>query len=573
MADAQTPPSDPSDPSDLGQRRSLLAPDAPRWPRDLAKPILSLRDVHKSFGAKRVLHDVNLDIPTGQTTVIIGQSGSGKSVLLKMMNGLVRADRGEVDLFGQDLCHLPERQIYQLRKRTSMVLQNYALFDSMSVLDNITFPLRENTSLALREAEDSALELLEMLAIPHAAYLSPASLSGGMKKRVSFARAVITQPELVFFDEPTTGLDPVMIEFVDSLIQKMQARFQITSVIVSHDISSVFNLADRIAMLHDGTIIANGTPDEFKVSKNPHIHAFVSVGGSGRLGSQADTPDDASADSPDADAEPKHTATPAAALTPMIQIVNVRKRFGDHEVLKGVSFDIPKDKITVIIGGSGSGKSVIIKHIIGLFQPNSGQIIFDGIDMTRLSSREMSAVRSRVGMLFQGAALFDSMSVRDNIAFPLVERAHSFPHAEVKARVQEVLERLKLTAIADLMPHNISAGQRKRVGLARAIVTRPQVMIYDEPTTGQDPVMIRYVDNMIEEAHDEFKLTSIVISHDMQSTFRIADRIAMLYKGEIIAFGSPQDLMEVERKEVREFIFAGAPKAPASPASSASPSP
>ena len=183
--------------------------------------------------------------------------------------------------------------------------------------------------------------------------------------------------------------------------------------------------------------------------------------------------------------------------------------------------------------------------------------------MTKLSHTQMRDVRSKIGMLFQGAALFDSMSVRENIAFPLVERAGPHIHrSEVNARVDEVLERLKLSPLAPLMPHSISAGQRKRVGLARAIVTRPQVMIYDEPTTGQDPIMIRYVDDMIEEAHKEFNLTSIVISHDMQSTFRIADRIAMLHKGEIIAFGPPQTLLESSHPEVRKFIFAGSSPPP-----------
>jgi ABC-type transporter Mla maintaining outer membrane lipid asymmetry ATPase subunit MlaF len=159
-------------------------------------------------------------------------------------------------------------------------------------------------------------------------------------------------------------------------------------------------------------------------------------------------------------------------------------------------------------------------------------------------------------MLFQGAALFDSMTVAENIAFPLAERRHALHRTEIKTRVDEMLERLKITDIAHAFPSAISAGQRKRVGLARAIITRPKLMIYDEPTTGQDPIMIRYVDDMILEAHDAFQLTTIVISHDMVSTFRIADQIAMVYDGVIATCGTPDELMVSQHPEVQRMIRA-----------------
>ena len=168
-------------------------------------------------------------------------------------------------------------------------------------------------------------------------------------------------------------------------------------------------------------------------------------------------------------------------------------------------------------------------------------------------------MRTRIGMLFQGAALFDSMTVAENIAFPLLERRNAIPKAEARTRVDEMLERLKITEIANAWPASISAGQRKRVGLARAIITRPKLMIYDEPTTGQDPIMIRYVDDMILEAHDAFELTTIVISHDMVSTFRIADQIAMVYEGVIAACGTPEELMASPHPQVQKMIHAQIP--------------
>lgn len=531
------------------ERRSLLAPDVPRWPVDPARPIVSLQGVTRYFDGRKVLDDLSIDVQTGRTTVILGQSGSGKSVLLKHMNGLLRPNRGRVLLFGEDLARLPERRVDALRKRTGMVLQNYALIDSIDVMSNVAFPLRENSRLSRSEIEGRVMELLEMLGIAQAARRLPSELSGGMKKRVSFARAVITEPELVLFDEPTTGLDPVMIEFVDALIIQMRERFQITSVIISHDIGSVFRLADHIAMLKDGRIVAQGSVEEIRESTHPDVQRFVSVGGSGRL----------SAGLPE---EEKGSSVAAGGVQgePIVSVRGLHKYFGVNHVLRGIDLDLYAKEISVLIGGSGSGKSVLMKHILGLFRPSAGTLRVLGQELTQASERELQQLRTRIGMLFQNAALFDSMTVQSNVAFPLVERGRAPSRREVARRVGEVLERLHLEEIAQAWPSEISAGQRKRVGLARAIVTRPEIMIYDEPTTGQDPIMIKYVDDMIVEAHAAFDLTSLVISHDMQSTFRIADRIAMLYQGEIAAVGTPAQVLASRREEVRRFVFAGSPE-------------
>jgi len=210
-------------------------------------------------------------------------------------------------------------------------------------------------------------------------------------------------------------------------------------------------------------------------------------------------------------------------------------------VLKGVSFPIYPRRITVIIGASGSGKSVIIKHIMGLFKPDRGQILVFGQDIVPMKDRELNEMRKHFGLLFQGAALLDWLSVYENVAFPVRERGGNLPRGELRDRVNDILERLNLTDIMHRMPGEISAGQRKRVGLARAIVMKPDIMIYDEPTTGQDPLRTRDIDDMIQQTQERFDITSIVISHDMASTFRIGHMITMLYQGRIVAFGSPAE--------------------------------
>lgn len=537
-------------------RKNLLLPDITRWPKDPARPMIELRDVHLSFGDNHILRGFNLQVLAGQTTVIMGESGSGKSVILKLIAGLLQPTSGEVIVFGRNLADLSTQALLAMRKRLGMLFQNYALMDSISVRDNIAFPVAENTSIPVESVNDNVRSLLALFQLPHAYAMSPNSLSGGMKKRVGLARALITNPELILLDEPTTGLDPVMIEFVDGLIKEAQQQYDVTSVVISHDIASVYRLADKVCMLYEGRIVEEGTPDDIKRSTHPWVSRFVGVGGSGRMKADTSALTAGRAVTEMAPCDDVISRLEKEEGEPIVKLVDLVKTFGDRTVLKGVNLKIMPKTITVLIGGSGSGKSVIIKHIIGLFKPTSGRLEIFGQDMTDADTRAFQKVRARFGMLFQHAALFDSMSIRDNVGFPLLERRLA-KGKELEERVDEVLERLFIPDIAHKFPSQISAGQAKRVALARAMITRPDVMIYDEPTTGQDPIMIRNVDDMIEEAQQTFDLTSIVISHDMVSTFRIADRVAMLHLGRILAYGHPDELRHSRNEEVQKFIFAG----------------
>jgi phospholipid/cholesterol/gamma-HCH transport system ATP-binding protein len=239
-----------------------------------------------------------------------------------------------------------------------------------------------------------------------------------------------------------------------------------------------------------------------------------------------------------------------------LRIRGVHKTFGVHHVLRGIDLDLERGKTNIIIGGSGQGKSVLMKHLMGLLKPDEGQIWVDGEDIVPLGDVEMSRLRRKFGMVFQYAALFDSMNTVENIAFPLLER-YSLPRAEVLERVRDLLARLDLANVAGIeqkFPAELSGGQRKRVGLARALIDRPEILLYDEPTTGLDPVATKNVDEMIRRTADEFGVTSVVISHDMASTFRIGDRVAMLHAGQIIVDGTAQEVLRSTRPELREFI-------------------
>jgi phospholipid/cholesterol/gamma-HCH transport system ATP-binding protein len=248
-----------------------------------------------------------------------------------------------------------------------------------------------------------------------------------------------------------------------------------------------------------------------------------------------------------------------------IRIRNLHKTFGPQHVLRGVDLDIERGKTNIIIGGSGQGKSVLMKHLMGLLKPDEGHIWVDGEDVVPLDEVQLSRARRKFGMVFQYAALFDSMNVVENIAFPLIER-YRLPKEEILDRVRDLLRRLDLADVPGIeqkFPPELSGGQRKRVGLARALIDRPEILLYDEPTTGLDPVATKNVDAMIRRTADEFQVTSVVISHDMASTFRIGDRISMLHAGKIVITGTAPELLASHQPELREFVETSGLVAPA----------
>jgi phospholipid/cholesterol/gamma-HCH transport system ATP-binding protein len=239
----------------------------------------------------------------------------------------------------------------------------------------------------------------------------------------------------------------------------------------------------------------------------------------------------------------------------IIVLKEVKKRFGDQWVLKGIDLVCRRAQTTVIIGGSGAGKTTLLRHIVALEKPTSGQIFIDGEDIVPLGERDLNRVRQKFGMVYQYAALLDSMTVFDNVAFPLVEHT-KLGKKEIKDRVMEKIRILGLDpeTVAPKFPAELSGGMRKRVGLARALMLEPPILVYDEPTSGLDPLTSRLVDDLIEEMRERFHVTSLVISHDIASCFRIAHQAVLLIKGQIVARGTPDDLAHGSNETAREFI-------------------
>ncbi|MFH1219635.1 MAG: ABC transporter ATP-binding protein [Candidatus Eisenbacteria bacterium] len=237
----------------------------------------------------------------------------------------------------------------------------------------------------------------------------------------------------------------------------------------------------------------------------------------------------------------------------MIEIVDLCRRFGGNEVLKDVNLKVRKGETVVVIGRSGCGKSVLLKHIIGLMKPDRGSILVGGVDVTTLKGNQLYEFRRKFGMLFQGAALFDSLSVWQNVGLGLIEHT-DLSEREIRERAREKLALVGLTGVEDVHPAELSGGMKKRVGLARAIAMDPEVVLYDEPTTGLDPIMADVINELIRTLQATLKITSVAVTHDMKSAYKIGDKLAMLYGGKIVFEGTPDEIMHTRDEAIRQFI-------------------
>jgi phospholipid/cholesterol/gamma-HCH transport system ATP-binding protein len=237
----------------------------------------------------------------------------------------------------------------------------------------------------------------------------------------------------------------------------------------------------------------------------------------------------------------------------IIRLEGITKYFGEHKVLDNLSLDVEEGSTLVIIGRSGCGKSVSLKHIEGIMRPEAGKVFVFGQDIFALKEKDLNALRMRMSLVFQGGALFDSLTVGENVGFNLIEHQRMFGK-ELLERIEESLCMVDLCGVANLMPAELSGGMKKRVALARAICIKPEIILYDEPTTGVDPITADGINELIRSLHDKLKVTSIVVTHDMKSAYKVADKIAMLYQGKIIASGTPEEIQNTNHPVVHQFI-------------------
>src|SRR5438094_9877908 len=249
--------------------------------------------------------------------------------------------------------------------------------------------------------------------------------------------------------------------------------------------------------------------------------------------------------------EPRVTAGNGS---PMIRVCSLKKQIDGQEILRGVDLEVRTGETLVLIGRSGGGKSVLLKNIIGLMEPDSGEIWIHGENIIGMSERQLGAIRKKVGILFQGAALFDSMTVEENIAFPLREAGERDPKV-LRSRVEEILEVIEMEGQKDKMPESLSGGMKKRVGLARTIIRRPSCVLYDEPTSGLDPVVADSINRLIHRLQQRFGMTSVVVTHDMKSAFDVANHIAYLHEGRIYFYGTPNQLQQTRDPILQDFLL------------------
>lgn len=238
----------------------------------------------------------------------------------------------------------------------------------------------------------------------------------------------------------------------------------------------------------------------------------------------------------------------------ILEIKNLNKSFGKQQVLKDLSIDFEREKITAIIGKSGTGKSVLLKNIIGIMKPDSGQILYNGRDIVLIKDEELLEIRKDFGYLFQDAALFDSMTVGENISFPMIEMLGEKDGSKIKKKVADMLDIVELPGIENKYPSELSGGMRKRVGLARALAVHPKIVLFDEPTTGLDPILAQSIDELIVKVNKEFKVTCIEISHDIAASFRVASKVAFMFEGAIEFFGTPSEALKYDHPVLKSFI-------------------
>ncbi|MCB1698671.1 MAG: ABC transporter ATP-binding protein [Pseudomonadales bacterium] len=521
--------------------------------------LLDVQDLAVSFvtrnGTNKAVDGISFSVELGKITAIIGESGSGKSVACYSLLGLVPMPPGRIDggraLFeGRDLLKLEETELRRIRGRDiAMIFQDpmTCLNPYMTIGKQLMEPLLYHRKVTTAQARARALELLAEVGIrdPESTIDNfPHEFSGGMRQRVMIAMALINEPKLLIADEPTTALDVTIQAQILKLIAELQHKRDIGVIFISHDLAVVADIADTIVVMKQGQIVETGNREGiFRNARHPYTQKLLAA-----------IPTDSKPPRP-------------GAAEPLIRVQNLCTWFSQGRgrepvrAVNDVSFDINRGEVLGLVGESGSGKSTIGRSILRLVPVTSGEVRFDGTDLTALEGRELKTMRRRMQMIFQDpfASLNPRMTVYDTLAEPLllhgIETRKSVAQGVLKLMDDVGLAR----AFVRKYPHEFSGGQRQRIAIGRALATRPEFVVADEPVSALDVTIQAQILDLMQQLSREYGLTMLFVSHDLAVVRHLADRILVLYKGEVVEQGTGDELFERPRQAYTRQLLQSIP--------------
>jgi len=522
-------------------------------------PLLEVKDLsvhfHTRNGLVEAVNGISFDVEVGKTFAIIGESGSGKSVACYSMLGLVpmppgRIESGQVMFHDQDLLTLSESQLCKVRgKGISIIFQDpmTTLNPFLKIGDQLIEPLRLHFGMSKQEAWKKGIEILEEVGIRDAAQRMnawPFEFSGGMRQRVVIAMALVTEPDIIIADEPTTALDVTVQAQILKLLKELQERRNIGVIFISHDLSVVSDIADEIAVMQNGVFVEKGDHDAiFRHASHPYTRKLLDA-----------VPTSQKADS----------STSSEVMVSLQDIVVEFAGSKKGEVVRAVdqvSLDIKRHEILGLVGESGSGKSTLGRTILRLLEPVQGAVIVNGEDISHYSHSRLKPLRRQMQMIFQDpyASLNPRMTVYDTLAEPLL--LHKICNRKnLDQKVYALMDSVGLTRESVLRyPHEFSGGQRQRIAIGRAIATKPALIVADEPVSALDVTIQAQILDLLLALVDRFNLTMLFISHDLGVVRYLSDRIVVMKEGRLVESGSVQQVFDAPTQEYTQTLLNAIP--------------
>ncbi|HXH29766.1 MAG TPA: ABC transporter ATP-binding protein [Bacteriovoracaceae bacterium] len=564
----------------------------------MTAPLLSVRnltvDFHTSEGVTRAVNNISFDIPAGKTIGIVGESGSGKSVTSLAVMGLLqkpaaRIPQGEIFFDGKDILKFNDGQMREIRgNQISMIFQEpmTSLNPVFKVGDQIAETLRIHKNISKKEAWAQAVDLMNQVGIPNPgvrAHAYPHEMSGGQKQRVMIAMAISCEPKLLIADEPTTALDVTIQKQVLDLLFKLQQKYHMSMMFITHDLGVIGDIADDVVVMYRSNVVEkNNAKEIFTTAKHPYTKGLLACrpklgANPRRLLTVSDFMSDAGEEKVipasrivvfDKETEPNKNDEILLEVKNLVTQFPIKGgMFGktvDHvKAVDGVSFTLKKGRTLGLVGESGCGKTTLGRSILRLVEPTSGNIIYRGKDITHVYAEELRLLRRKMQIIFQDpySSLNPRMTVAEILTEPLVIHKVGSSKAERLSMALELMEKVGLNkAQLNRYPHEFSGGQRQRISIARALMLRPEFVICDESVSALDVSIQAQVLNLLLDLQQEFGLTYIFISHDLSVVNFIADEVGVMYAGKIIEMDSANRIYRNPKEEYTRTLLSAIPK-------------